>query len=451
MNYSQSLDSLASLGHELRGMKFSLSTIRTILESLGRPERRYATAIVAGTNGKGSTAAMLASVVERAGCRTGLYTSPHLLRVNERIRVNGDEISDDDFARCFTQVWDAADGLLAETKLAARPSFFEYLTASAFLHFASVPVDFAVLEVGMGGRLDATNVTEPRVAVLTNIALDHQQFLGSTIAAIAAEKAGVITAGRPVVSSVEHPEAREVIRSRAAELGAPLVETAERARVTNLRAREGRYEFDLEMDGDFFPGLKAPLRGRFQVKNAVAAAAAAQQLARQGWKISAATIHEGLLRSRWPGRLEIVSERPLLVLDGAHNPAAAREIAAFAREEWAGRRLRLIYASMRDKAMGEISEMLFPLADKVYLTQPPQARAARPEEILAAAKRLPADVVLEPHPARALESAIAESEPQDVILAAGSLFLVGEIKKALLGNPPAARQLAAQAATSERR
>jgi dihydrofolate synthase/folylpolyglutamate synthase len=431
MNYTQCLDSLASLGHELRGVKFSLDPVRTILETLGHPESRYPTAIVAGTNGKGSASAMLASILESAGYRTGLYSSPHLVRVNERMRINGEEIPDDDFACAFTEVWECVGRLLDSRALASRPSFFEYLTATAFVHFARAGVDFAVLEVGLGGRLDATNVTESHVAVITNIALDHQEILGSTIAAIAGEKAGVIQAGRPVVSSCEDTEAREVIQRRAAELGAPLIETAASAQLSIRPSRGGTYEFDLALDGDFFPGLVSPLMGRFQVKNAVAAVAAAQELGRQGWEIYPAAIRDGLAGARWPGRLEIVAEHPLVVLDGAHNPAAARVVADFAREQWHSKRLRLIYASMRDKAIGEIGALLFPLAQKIYLTRPDQARAATPEEILAASHALPREVALEPEPAKALEIALRESGPDDVILAAGSLFLVGEIKQAL--------------------
>jgi dihydrofolate synthase/folylpolyglutamate synthase len=446
MNYTQCLDSLASLGHELRGMKFSLDPICGILATLGHPESRYPTAIVAGTNGKGSASAMLASILESAGYRTGLYSSPHLVRVNERMRINGEEIPDDDLACVFTEVWERVELLLDAKTLASRPSFFEYLTAAAFLQFARGKVDFAVLEVGLGGRLDSTNVTEPRVAVITNIALDHQEILGSTISAIAAEKAGVIKPGRPVVSSCEDPEAREVIRRRAAELAAPLIETSASAEVTLLRSLDGKCEFDLEINGEVFAGLIPPLMGRFQVKNAVAAVAAAQQLARQGWKISPAAIRDGLAGARWPGRLEIVAEQPLVVLDGAHNPAAARVVAEFAREQWPGKHLRLIYASMRDKAMGEIGGLLFPLAEKIYLTSPNQARAATPEEILAATRVLSKEVVLEPEPARALEAALRESGPDDVILAAGSLFLVGEIKQALPYVLPDNVRLAAQAA-----
>jgi dihydrofolate synthase / folylpolyglutamate synthase len=435
MTYDECLETLASLGHELRGVKFDLQTIRAILGSLDHPEQRYPTAIVAGTNGKGSTSALLASVLTAAGYRTGLYTSPHLIRPNERIRVGGEEISDDDFARQFTAVWDSAERLLGRGILETRPSFFEFLTAAAFLHFARAHVDFAVLEVGMGGRLDATNVTQPRVAVITNIALDHQQFLGSTIAAIALEKAGIIKPGRPVVSSCENPEAREVIRTRAKELGAPLLETVPGAEATIRDAQDGRYEFDLKVGGDFYLNLRSSLMGRFQVKNAVAAVAAARELSRQGWNISGAAMREGLRQARWPGRLEVISDSPIVVLDGAHNPAAAREIAAFFREQWPGRRLILVYASMRDKAIREIGRILFPLAREVYLTRPAQARAATPEEILAAAGPLLTNAVIQPDAVRAYEDALGECGPEDVVLVAGSLFLVGEIKRSRPPSP----------------
>lgn len=448
MNYTESLNSLNALGHELRGVKFDLAAIRAILAALGHPESRYASGIVAGTNGKGSTCAMLSSILERAGYRTGLYTSPHLIRATERIRVNGEEISEPDFAMSFTEVWEAVEQLLKQRVLERRPSFFEYLTATAFLHFARAGVDFVVLEVGMGGRLDATNVTEPRVAVITNIALDHQEFLGSTIAAIAREKAGVIQPRRPVVSSCENPEAVEVIRRRATELGAPLIETPQRAVVTNLRSRQGHCSFDVAVGEHCWTGLLSPLPGRFQVNNAVAAVTAAAELARDGWTISDEAIHEGLRRARWPGRLEVVHQRPQVVFDGAHNPAAARAIADFAREQWPGRRLKLVYASMRDKAIDEISEILFPLAEKIYLTRPEQARAAAPEEILARARFKPRQIAVEPDPARALEQALRDSSENDAILAAGSLFLVGEIKKALLSKPLEAEHLAARAAVA---
>jgi dihydrofolate synthase/folylpolyglutamate synthase len=447
MNYHQCLSYLADLGHELRGQKFGLEAITAILESLGHPHLRYPTAIVAGTNGKGSTSTILASILTQAGYRTGLYTSPHLIRVNERIQVQGEEISDEDFARSFSEVCEAVDRLLEQQALGFRPSFFEFLTATAFLHFARAGAEFVVLEVGMGGRLDATNITEPRVAIITNIELDHEEFLGSTHAAIAAEKCGVIKPGRPVVSACAHPEAVEVIRRRCAERGAPLVETQGFSRLANLSHQGGRYAFDLSLNGDRFSNLASPLPGRFQVENAVAAVTAAWQLRQEGFQISHAAVVEGLRRASWPGRLEIIHNHPLVLLDGAHNPAGAREVAAYAREHLASRRLRLVYASMRDKAIGEISQILFPLAEEVYLTRPEQPRAASPEEILAAARYQPPRLLIEPDPARALERAWHASLPDDAVLAAGSLFLVGAIKKALwagrLQLKDAARQSAA--------
>lgn len=432
MNYSQCLDGLSDLGHELREVKFDLETIRKIVVSMGNPHAKYPTAIVAGTNGKGSTSAMLASILASAGYRTGLYTSPHLVRVNERIRIDGCEISDSDFAISFTEVWHTVDCLLEQKALVHRPSFFEFLTAAAFLHFARAGIDFAVLEVGMGGRLDATNITEPRVAVITNIDLDHQQFLGNSYAAIAWEKAGVIKPHRPVISACEHPEAAEVIRRRANELGAPLHEVAHAARLSNVHSLDGRYAFDLTLEGEHFPALIAPLMGSFQIKNVVAAVAAVWRLNQEGFKIPRGAIMDGLRTTSWPGRLEVICDHPLVVLDGAHNPAAAREIAAEAPALWPGRRLRLVYASMRDKAIGEISEILFPLADDLYLTQPEQARAATPEEILAEARYRPQRIVVEPDPAQALERAWRESSAEDVVLVTGSLFLVGAVKRALL-------------------
>ena len=431
MNYQECLSYLRDLGHELRGVHFSLEAITAILARLGDPHRQYPTVIVAGTNGKGSTSAILASILGAAGYRTGLYTSPHLIRVNERILVGGAEISDADFAAAFSEVRQAVDGLLAAGALASRPSFFEFLTAAAFLHFARARVDFAVLEVGMGGRLDATNVTEPRLAVITNVDLDHQEYLGNTRAAIAREKAGVIQPGRPVVAGRTEAEAIEVIRERCAELGSPLIETSSRGLIQNLRSRQGRYEFDFVLDGDFFPALVSPLLGRFQVENAATAITAVCELRRQGFAISPAAVREGVRRASWPGRLEVAAEHPLVLLDGAHNPAGAREVAAFVREHLATRTLRLVYASMRDKAIGEISGILFPLAAEIYLTQPNQSRAATPEEMLAAARVDSGRAYSEIDPVKALQRAVDASSAEDVVLAAGSLFLVGEIKRAL--------------------
>jgi len=447
--FEECLRILWDRGHELHGRKFDLDAIRVVLAALGHPERHYPTAIVAGTNGKGSTCAMLAAILESAGYRTGLYSSPHLIRVNERIRISGQEISDSEFAAAFTEVHHAVERLIALATLPQRPSFFEYLTAVAFQHFARAGVDFAVLEVGMGGRLDATNVTDASVAVITNVDLDHQEFLGNTLTAIAKEKAGVIKPGRPVVSGCEHPEVREVIRQKCRDVGVELIETAGLGSATNLFHLDGCYGFDLQMDGLDLPGVSLQMPGSFQVKNAVTAAAAAWQLARAGFRITPEAIRNGLHAAAWPGRLEVIRRRPLILLDGAHNPAAAHELAEFVLRHLKGRTLRLVYASMRDKAIGEISGILFPLVQAVYLTRPGLDRAAAPEAILETAAAVPPQTLIEHDPVRALEQAVARSLPEDVVLVAGSLFLVGAVKKAILEGQFAPDALAAPEVFSE--
>ncbi len=428
--YDECLRILWDRGRELHARKFDLESIQALLQSLDHPERRYPTAIIAGTNGKGSSSAMLASILERAGYRTGLYTSPHFVRVNERIRINQKEITDEEFALAFSEVHQQVLELVEARVLPHAPSFFESLTAVAFLYFARAEVDFAVLEVGMGGRLDATNVTDASVAVITNVDLDHQQFLGKTHQEIAGEKAGVIKPGRTVVSGCEHPVVREVIRAKCREVGAELIETGGLKGVSGLFHLDGRCGFDLEIGEMKLAGITLQMPGRFQVKNAVAAATAASGL--KGLRLSAERIREGLRSARWPGRLETLQNRPLVLLDGAHNPAAAREVSAFVRKHLPGQTLRLVYATMRDKDIGEISRILFPLAETVYLTRPDLERAASPEAILASAEGARGQMVIEPEPARALARAIEQSLPDDVVLVAGSLFLVGAVKKAIL-------------------
>jgi dihydrofolate synthase/folylpolyglutamate synthase len=344
------------------------------------------------------------------------------------MRVNGREVSDADFAAAFTQVATAVERLVNLKKLEKAPSFFEFLTATAFQHFAHVKAKFVVLEVGMGGRLDATNVTDPRVALITNIDFDHLEFLGSTLAAIATEKAGIIKPHRAVISGVEDGEAAAAIRRRAEECEAELLELNGLARITNLHAKQGRYSFDLALGEERYAALACPLLGKFQVKNTVAAVAGAWRLEAEGFEISRRSILQGLRAATWPGRLEPIFPKPLVLLDGGHNPAAARVLATFIREELPGRRVRLVYASMRDKAIRDICASLFPLAEEVYLTHPENPRAASPEEILAALDSRPARLQIEFDPVRALEKACRASSPDDVVLVVGSLFLVAAVK-----------------------
>lgn len=435
-NYEESVRALLALGRELaspqqaRVQKFGLENIAILAAELGDPHRAAPCVHIAGTNGKGSTAAMLESILRAAGMRTGLYTSPHLERITERIRINGQDISDADFAAAWTRVGDAIEKLMAAGKLKVHPTFFECVTAMAFVAFAEAKLDFVVYEVGLGGRLDATNIVHPEVAVITQIDFDHENFLGHSIAEIAAEKAGIIKQDALVVSSVERAEARDVIARRCSELHARLVEIDGAWRLENERAADGCYSATATAtDGPGKLMLEPALAGRFQLRNALAAATSARVLAQRGFAITDKAIERGIAAVNWPGRLERVSIRPALYFDGAHNPAAARELQEFWEENFAGRRIVLIYGAMRDKAVDEIAGLLFPRADGILLTQPRQPRAISAPLLaeLTSHCGVPSEVI--PDPAAALERAVETAGPEDAVFVTGSLYLVGELRK----------------------
>jgi dihydrofolate synthase/folylpolyglutamate synthase len=439
MTYDQAVAYLLTLGRELaspqqaRAAKFDLENIRAVSLRLGNPERAFRSVHIAGTNGKGSTAAMLASILRTAGLRTGLYTSPHLLRINERIRLDGVDIDDAEFAKTFDRVHAVIEELLATGALAAHPTFFECVTAMAFDFFAREKVDAAVIEVGMGGRLDSSNVIVPEVAVITQIDFDHENFLGHSIEEIAGEKAGIIKPGAWVVSAVGHPAAQEVIRRRTTEQNARLVEVDSVCRASNLRAEDGCYRFTATTD---LPGsapraieIRLPLAGRFQVRNALTAIVAARLLAERGFPVDDAAIRGGLAEVRWAGRLERLQEKPAIYLDGTHNPAGSRELVAFWDEQFAGRRIHLVYGAMRDKAVDEVAGLLFPRAATVILTQSRQPRALSAEALAAMTRHLAPSVEVIPEPGAALERALESAAPEDVIFVTGSLYLVGDLRR----------------------
>jgi folylpolyglutamate synthase/dihydrofolate synthase len=530
MTYDEAVAYLLALGRELaaprqpapagsvRAQKFDLANIQALAAHLGHPERAHPSVHVAGTNGKGSVAAMLESILRfsgrDAGLVTGLYTSPHLERINERIRVAGEPIADADFAAAFARVLAAIEELLAAGParpgapgLAAHPTFFECVTAMAFDHFAhtskpslhrsqpfgchsepatagqesafrvsarqpnadsspdfvgvgmtkmgrgvvgeAVPaaragVDFAVYEVGMGGRLDATNVVTPEVAVITAIDFDHENYLGHSIEAIAGEKAGIIKPGAWVVSAAGRDEARAVVARRAAEMGARLVDVKADyvATIVGPAAQQGaagsapaspppgcyRVSVRPRHRGHAIE-FSLPLAGRHQAENAVAAVAAARLLAERGFPVTDEAIVRGLENVRWPGRLDRVGDAPAVYIDGAHNPAGARALAAFFSEHFAGRRLVVVYGAMRDKAVDEIAGLLFPLAWRVILTEPRQARAVSAASLeWLAREHAPADgVEVVRDPAAALDRAVELAAPDGVVLATGSLYLAGEL------------------------
>jgi dihydrofolate synthase / folylpolyglutamate synthase len=462
MSYAEAVRYLLALGSELaaprqpalsgapgaRAQKFDLLNIETLAGHLGHPERRYPSAHVAGTNGKGSTAAMLDAILRAAGFRTGLYTSPHLERINERIRLDGAEIPDDEFAASFARVHALIETLLASGALRAHPTYFECLTAMAFEFYARQAVDFAVFEVGMGGRLDATNLLVPEIAVLTQIDFDHENYLGASIEQIAAEKAGIIKPDGWVVSAVERPEARAVVARRAQELGARLIDVSGAYELVPAGALDGCCRATaVERDSGARIELAPPLPGRYQLRNALAAAAAARALARRGFAIHDDAIARGIARVVWPGRLERFARRPIVYLDGAHNPAGAREIVAFWEEQFVGRRILLVYGAMRDKAVDEIAGLLFPRAAVVILTEPRQPRALSVGVLAALAGHLAERLEFQPDPEQALRRALELAAPEDVVFISGSLYLVGDLRRSALRLAGQLSQAPARAAS----
>ncbi len=426
MTYPEAVQRLLRLGNEVKTAKLSLDRMDALLEKLERPERAFRSVHIAGTNGKGSTAAMIEAGLRAAGRRTGLYTSPHLVRINERIQVNGEEISDADFCSVFESVERAVEQLLAQGSLELHPTYFECLTAMAFCHFRSAGVELAVVEVGLGGKLDATNVLLPSVSVITPIDFDHEAFLGKGTASISAEKAGILKPGVPAVFAPQSPEAEEVLEARARELQICVVRAGRDWKAGRISHHHGYYEFEAVSDTGRLIDARLSLAGEHQITNALAAIAALDLLG-----LSPGAIERGLRVARWPGRLEQAAEKPTVLLDGAHNPAGARALARFVRQHCPGRRVWLIYAAMRDKAVDEVAGILFPLAHKVFVTGLAQPRAVSPEALAALVAHHHVCIQTTANVAEALAAARALASEADVILATGSLFLVGEAKALL--------------------
>jgi dihydrofolate synthase/folylpolyglutamate synthase len=435
MNFQESVRYLFSLGRELAAptqaaaAKFNLENITILAKSLGHPEQKYLSIHIAGTNGKGSTAAFLESILRHAGYRTGLYTSPHLERINERIRVNGQEIPDAAFASVFSQIHHTIEQLLADGTLRAHPTFFECVTAVAFRYFWEADVQFAVFETGLGGRLDATNIVTPQVSVITRIDFDHENFLGHALQEIASEKAGIIKPGVPVVIAEQRREVRDVLFAKARELKSPLIETLAAFAVESQEMVDGRVRAILQevASGTLFD-LAPQLAGRFQLQNALNAIAAARILQSRGARIDDVAIETGIAKAVWPGRIEKVQSAPEIYLDGAHNPSAARELAVFLDQNLAGRRIIMIFGALRDKAVDEVAGVLFPLASEVIFTEPRTPRAISASQLANIAGHHVARFEIVPNAEEALRAACSRATPADVICVTGSLYLVGELR-----------------------
>lgn len=450
MDYPQAESYLYSLGNEVATAKLGLENIRRLLSFLGDPQDRFPSVLIAGTNGKGSVAAFCESVLRTQGYRTGLYTSPHLIRIQERIRLGGREILPADLARLTVTVKEAVGQLLAGTvrkgrrlKLERHPTYFEMVTAMAFLHFAEQEVEIAILEVGLGGRLDATNAVDPIVSVITPVSYDHQASLGSNLKAIAGEKAGIVKPRRPdgpekerrlaVVCSAQEEGVLEVVRKQCRTAGArwlPSFQHLERRRVAHRLE-----ESTLEVHPVLGTGLKlrVPLPGSHQVGNALTAVRTLEVLHDCGFPLRPEAIERGIARTRWPGRLEVLPGRPRVVLDGAHNPAAAEALARHVRTFLPPEQVLLIYGSLRDKDIPGVFSALSPLAREVILTRPDSERGAAPRDIVrngwTGGRAVRCRARLED--AWALARRLAR--PEDTLLVAGSLYLVGDFKRRLAG------------------
>ncbi|MBB5318508.1 bifunctional folylpolyglutamate synthase/dihydrofolate synthase [Tunturibacter empetritectus] len=487
MSYTAAVDHLYALGQELAPStpstprrKFDLAHMRVLAAALGNPQTAFPSILIAGTNGKGSTAATLSSIFTAAGYRTGLYTSPHLVRVNERIQIDGQQIPDEDFARLYFQVDETARHLVEAGDLPYPPSFFEVLTAVGFLYFAGesathaekTPVDIAVLEVGLGGRLDATNIVDPLLSILTDIALDHQDYLGNTIAEITREKAGILRPNGTLITLPQHPEANQAIGEAAATLNLRAINAAayiptnvpgQTAGVPRHPGTAGQEagplpanHYILTLDGETLE-VDSPLSGHHQQRNIALAIAAAAELRnykgyklseirqisnQNGYKITNTHIETGIRNTHWPGRLELFTfpEGPQLLLDVAHNPAGAWTLRAAIAQLPEAQPRTLLFSCLRDKDLKEMGQILFPLFDasstdperrKDHIVFAPidNPRAAHIEDLLAAAHALDIPAHAAPHLAAALAQARALTPSEGLIIATGSVYLVGEIRR----------------------
>jgi dihydrofolate synthase/folylpolyglutamate synthase len=446
MQYTEAVDRLQALGAELHTppgqprRKFELAQMRTLMAALRDPQQQFRSVLIAGTNGKGSTASTLASILAASGLRTGLYTSPHLVRVNERIRILSPAaaphqvtetlIPDENFSGQLEQVIHAAERLVSLGQLPGPPSFFETVTAMAFLHFAAMSVDIAVLEVGLGGRLDATNIVEPVLSIITDISLDHTEWLGHTITEIAREKAGILRPNGVLVTLPQHPEANQAIGEASVALNVRAINAAAALPygTTTVTYLSNRYTAD--MDGVRIE-VDSPLAGQHQQRNLALAISAALELGNSfSYEISREAIEAGIRQTRWPARLERLSKGGRAVLlDVGHNPAGAWSLRAALSAELRPPQ-HLIFGCLDDKPVEELAQILFPIFDNVLLVPVPSPRAATGERLLAAATSTGTSARVEP----SLTAALASLPSTADAVITGSVYLVGEARGLLLAD-----------------
>jgi dihydrofolate synthase/folylpolyglutamate synthase len=404
------------------GIILGLETTKKILESLGNPQSRFTSLHIAGTNGKGSIAACLAAVLQAAGYHVGLYTSPHLVRFNERIKVNNREISDQDVLEAYKAVKEAEYG-------DREPTFFEYTTAMAFHHFRQCQVEWAVIETGMGGRMDATNVLQPAVSVISNLSLEHQMYLGNTLSKISAEKGGIIKEATPVVTGVRQKNALKILRNIADSQSAPLLRLGADFRVRRKVGNRFSY-FGIDHT---WHDLQIGLKGDHQIENAAIVLAVCELLMKgsgnfPALNIQLKSIRDGLGKVRWPGRLEKILSAPLVILDGAHNLAAVKNLSKYMAENLSHRRITLVAGILEDKSYEPMLQKLLPHCSRVILTRSKIDRSLEPETLYPIAKRYLSDVTIVHDVGKAVQRALQTVSMDEVVCVAGSLYVVGEAR-----------------------
>jgi dihydrofolate synthase/folylpolyglutamate synthase len=416
--YQRSLDYLYGL--EKFGMIFGLTQVERILEAIGDPHREVQAIHVGGTNGKGSTAAMMASILQQEGYRTGLYTSPHLIQFTERIKVNGKEIEKEEVAELTEWMRERMEAAGVTSPF----TFFDFTTAMGLLYFKQKLVDLAVLEVGLGGRLDSTNVIDPLLSIITNIAKDHEEHLGRSILKIAGEKAGIIKKGRPLITAATQPQVLRLFSKVCLEKGAPYYRVGKDFRY----GQSGERNFDYEGLHRKLWGISLNLAGPHQIINATTALGAMEILDDLGYRVSSDAMTEGLKEVQWPGRLEIVCPSPKVVLDGAHNPAGALALKESLEKEFEYRHLILLIGVMKDKDIKSILHLLAPLADHLILTQPHTNRAAPPTLLKKALGRNGGRAEIVEDFKKAIEKGLSMTKEEDLLCITGSLYTVGEAR-----------------------
>jgi len=417
-SYNKILKSMYSLRRF--GIKLGLSTIRGILKGLGNPQDNFSCIHVAGTNGKGSVASALATILNASGYKAGLYTSPHLVRFNERITIDNRPISNNNVVEAYKAVKKINHGK-------REPTFFEFATAMALYEFSRQNVDWAVIETGMGGRLDATNIIKPALSIITNISVEHREYLGNTIAQIAEEKGGIIKKDTPVITGIKQKQAVSVVEEIAGKKSAPIFRLGDNFRVKRNKSGTFTY-FGIE---NTWRNLQTGLLGNYQVDNAALVVAACEVLNKKKAGIPIKSIREGLANNNWPGRLEVVSTNPFVLLDGSHNLIAARNLARYLSDNLSNRNITLVIGILDDKPYSAMLKSLLPVCKRAIITSPKIDRALSPEKLLAVAENLISDITIISDVGKAVNHAIESARPGDAVCIAGSLYVVGEAKEAL--------------------